>query len=97
MSSGTSAAPAGTVVTGTVGIPGTNPADNAATDPFVKRRQERAEARGEYKQRVKAAKQEYKAEKREADAELRSSGASGGVERNTEGLNAPGTATRSGQ
>lgn len=59
-----------------------NPATDGSNDPFIQRRKEKARAKMEYKERMKAAKSgykeekhdakaEYKAEKREANAELR--------------------------
>lgn len=44
-----------------------------STDPFVQRREARAQAREEYEASKRAARREYKEEKREADAEFRQS------------------------
>lgn len=52
-----------------------NPANSAATDPYVQRREARREAKADYKEKKKAAKQEYKEEKKDANALLKDSGA----------------------
>lgn len=57
-----------------------NPANSAATDPYVQRREARKQAKEEYKARKKAAKQEYKTAKQAADANLKASGATTGVQ-----------------
>ncbi|HJV86453.1 MAG TPA: hypothetical protein VJ698_13350 [Noviherbaspirillum sp.] len=68
----------------------TSPSATGSTDPYVKRREERTQARKEYKARKKAAKREYKAGKKEADTELKSSGAKPAAQGNIEAPSSPG-------
>ncbi len=78
-SSGSSgAAPAGT------SSATTNPAASGSVDPYVKRREERRQAKEEYKAKKKVAKQAYKKGKKSADADLKASGAKPAAQGNIE-------------
>lgn len=69
--------PSGAAAT-TTAVP--NPANNAATDPYVQRREATSKAKAEYNAKKKAAKEEYKAAKKAIDADMKASGSAAGAE-----------------